>query len=168
MKLQLPNLLHRAFQVGIAIKGLDGVLETLAGLAVLMTSQDEIHHLVAELSHGGLIESPHGLLARVLLHSLQHVSVGTRHFAAFYLIGHGVLKMGLVGAMWRGWRRSYPVAIVVMGLFIVFELHRIAHTHSLLLGTLACFDAVTVALIWREWRAVTRRAIAQSTERRQG
>jgi uncharacterized membrane protein len=54
------------------------------------------------------------------------------------------------------------VAIVVLGLFVVYELYRATQTGSVLLPVLAVVDVAVIALVVREYRALRR---AQSAPR---
>ena len=44
MNLQRPAILHRAYQVAIAIKGLDGAIEFIAGAIVALVGSRQLYH----------------------------------------------------------------------------------------------------------------------------
>ena len=73
-----------------------------------------------------------------------------------------MLKVGLVIALLRHWLPAYPVAIVVLGLFVVYEVYRATQTGSVLLPVLAVVDVAVIVLVVREYRALRR---AQSAPR---
>jgi uncharacterized membrane protein len=152
MKLNLEVLSHRAFDVGVILKGIDGVVEFAGGTALLLTSQPAIRHAVSFLTHAELIEDPHDFLANLLVHLSQHLSIHSQHFAGFYLLGHGVIKVGLAIGLLRGALWSYPAALVFLSAFIFYQLYRITHTHSIVLSLVTVFDLIIVGLIWHEWQ----------------
>jgi len=51
---------------------------------------------------------------------------------------------------------AYPVSLVVLGLFIVYQLYRFSYTHGFGLIVLTVFDVFVMGLIWREYRLVRR------------
>lgn len=152
MKPDTAALFHRAFQLGIILKGLDGVLEMIGGAALLLTTRPEIGHVITLLTRAELIEDPRDFIANHVVHLSQQVSVGTQHFAGVYLLAHGLIKIGLVSGLLRGLRWSYPTALLFLTSFIVYQLYRLLHSQSILLCFLTVLDCAIVILIWREWR----------------
>ena len=152
MKSDWASVSHRAFKIGILIKGLDGLLELVGGSALLLTSRPAIRHAVVLLTRQELIEDPHDFVANHLQHMTQHLSLGTQNFAGIYLLAHGLVKIAMVLGLLRGLRWSYPVAVVLMTAFIGYQGYRLWHQPSPLLGLLTAIDITVTALIVREWR----------------
>ncbi len=152
MKSDWASVSHRAFKLGILIKGLDGLLELLGGSALLLTSRPAIQHAVALLTRQELVEDPHDVVANYLLHMAQHLSLGTRNFAGIYLLAHGLVKIAMVVGLLRGVRWAYPAAVVLMTAFIGYQGYRLFHQPSPLLGLLTVIDVTVTGLIVREWR----------------
>jgi uncharacterized membrane protein len=67
------------------------------------------------------------------------------------------VKCGLVLALARRVRPAYPIAAVVLGLFVAYELYRAVRTGSLLLPVLAALDVLVIALVLREYRRLPAR-----------
>jgi len=65
------DLLDRAFAVGIILKGLDGILEVVGGLLLLVVSPEAIDRLSRFLTQHELSEDPHDFLATHLLHAAE-------------------------------------------------------------------------------------------------
>jgi len=62
------------------------------------------------------------------------------------------LVVGLLGnKLW-----AYPVSLVILGRFIVYQLYRFSYTHGVGLIVLAIFDVIVMGLIWHEYRLVSR------------
>lgn len=151
----MPNKtrkLHWAFLVSILLKGLNGILETLLGLVFLTTGS--LKWMIHRLSQQELIADPHGWLAIKLHAFLANLSVKAQHFAAVYLLAHGIIKIILVWGLLRDRRWAFPVSLVLLSLFVAYQLLRFASTHSLILLTLASFDIIVIWLIWREYKKV--------------
>jgi uncharacterized membrane protein len=149
--------LHVVFWTGIIFKGIDGVLETIGGVALLVVSTRFIRDLVHLVFREELFEDPHDLLANYLVNLADQLSVSTKTFAAVYLLVHGVIKMGLVGAIWRKRLWAYPLTGVVFSLFVVYQVARFVFTHSLMLVLVTVVDIIIIALLPHEYRRLSQR-----------
>ncbi len=150
----LPKGLHRAFEAGMILKGLDGVLEIAGGMLLLFLSPQTIQHIVKVLTAHELSEDPHDLIARYLLHTAGHLTHGTTLFGAVYLLSHGVAKVVLVALVLRGKLWAYPWIIALLVAFIVYQVYRITAVHfSAGLTALTVFDVALVWLTWREYQS---------------
>src|SRR5579862_6765250 len=88
MQLFKGKWFHLAFKTGVVIKGLDGILEIIAGIALFMTSQTAIRDLIARMTREELLEDPHDFVANHLVDFFNHLSISTKHFAALYLLAY--------------------------------------------------------------------------------
>lgn len=148
--------LDRLFEIGIIIKGLNGAAELLGGLLLLFASPGNIRHLALILTQGELSEDPHDVIAHYLLHTANGLTGGAVLFGAVYLLAHGAVKVVLVVALLMNKLWAYPCLIVVLLVFIGYQLYRIALNPTAGLVALTVFDAVIVALTWREYRRLRR------------
>ena len=144
--------LDRAFEVGIILKGLNGLAELVGGLLLLFATPGSIRRLAVVLTQGELSEDPHDLIARYLLHTAGGLTGSAVRFGAVYLLLHGAVKVVLVIALLLNKLWAYPSMIVVLLIFIGYQLYRIALQPSAGLVLLTAFDVVIVALTWREYR----------------
>ena len=81
-------------------------------------------------------------------------SLASQEFYAFYLLGHGLIKLLLVIGLLRGKLWSYPASLAALGAFMAYQMYRYSYTHSPGLLVLTVFDAAVMWLIWQEWRLV--------------
>jgi len=95
------TLVHRVFTIGILAKGLNGVMEILAGGFLFLVPPATLSQVLLFLTRHELIEDPHDLLANYLVSVARQLSVNTQWFGAVYLLSHGVIKVGLVLALWQ-------------------------------------------------------------------
>jgi uncharacterized membrane protein len=149
--------IHQIFQISVLIKGVLALIECAAGVAFALVSTSSIKNLVDMLTQEELIEKPQDFIATHLLAAGQHFSVETKHFYAFYLLSHGLVKLLLVIGLLRNKLWSYPVSLIVLGLFIVYQLYRFSYTHGAGLIVLTVFDIFVIGLIWHEYRLALRR-----------
>jgi uncharacterized membrane protein len=143
--------LDRAFAVGIILKGLDGVLEVVGGLLLLVVSPTTIDQLARALTQHELSEDPHDFLATHLLHAAGSLSGSSLRFGAAYLLLHGVVKVLLVTALLRDKIWAYPWMIAFLIVFIVYQVYRMTFAFSIGLLGLTIFDVVVVWLTYREY-----------------
>jgi uncharacterized membrane protein len=154
------DLLDQTFEVGIILKGLDGVLEVIGGLLLLVLSPATIDRIVISLTQHELSEDPQDFLATHLLRTAHGLTGPAVFFGAAYLLAHGLLKVILVAALLKNQLWAYPWTIVFLGVFIVYQLYRLSLKSSVGLTALTIFDALIAWLTWREYRkqlALTRR-----------
>ena len=144
--------LHWLFELSIFIKGVDGVLETVGGLLILFVPLHSLDTLVRWLLVHELSES-HDWVARAAEHLLNSLSLDTKLFASIYLIGHGLVKIFLVHALWREKLWAFPVALWFIALFVVYQVYRFTHTHSIALLVFALLDVCVAWFICREYLA---------------
>ena len=135
------------------VKGVDGVLELAGGVLLLLFGPAALHHLGVVLARHELADEPDDWIFMTLRHLAQSFSVETRHFAGAYLIAHGVLKIFLAVTLLRERLWAFPTALSVLAIFVAYQLHRFARTHSMVLLALTVLDIVVMVLIWREYRS---------------
>jgi uncharacterized membrane protein len=152
VKPSTKSTLHLAYLVGIALKGVDGLLEICGGAILLLTSRPAIIHVIASLTRAELYEDPRDFVATHALHIAENLSPGTQYFASAYLLVHGAIKVGLVGALMRGWRQAYPAALLLLTAFIAYQGYRLFRYHSPMLTVFTAIDVAIVLLIWHEWK----------------
>src|SRR5258707_3392382 len=148
--------IHQIFEISILLKGAHALIECIGGVALYLASTDTIVGLVNIFTQEELIEDPNDFVATHLLALAQNFSVQAKHFYAFYLLSHGVVKLLLVVGLLKGKPWSYPASLIVLGLFIVYQLYRFSYTHGVGLIALTAFDILVMTLIWHEYGLVRR------------
>ena len=124
-------------------------------VAFFMT-REILVHVANIITQGELAEDPHDFLANYLRNSVEYFSVGSQHFTAFYLLGHGLIKLWLVIGLLRFRIWYYPTALIVFGLFIAYQAYRFDHTHSFTLLAVTVVDLIVMGLTWYEYRYLLR------------
>src|ERR1700736_6657019 len=143
--------LDRTFRISVGLKGLDGALEVIGGLVLLFVRPATLQQLVRTITEHELSQDPHDFVARHLLRSAGHLTHGTTIFAAIYLLSHGLAKVVLVVAVLRNQLWAYPGLIVLLVVFIVYQLYLLAIHITVGLTLLTAFDAFVIWLTWREY-----------------
>jgi uncharacterized membrane protein len=151
--------IHLIFEVSLLLKGAFALLEIIGGLLAYFVPKQFVLGFVAMLTQRELAEDPRDLVANYLLHAAQHLSLGTQHFAAIYLVSHGAIKLWLIAGLLRERLWYYPIALIVFGLFITYQLYRFSFTHSAFLIFITVIDVAVVVLTWHEYRYLKRHTL---------
>ena len=144
--------LRTLFRVSLFFKGALSILEILGGLIALFVTRSQVLRVVVAITQEELTEDPHDFIANRVVAAAHAMSLGAQHFAAFYLLSHGIVKTFLVVGLLREKLRYYPVAIAVFVAFIGYQLFRLHLTDSAWLLMLTLIDLIVVWLTWHEYR----------------
>jgi uncharacterized membrane protein len=150
--------LRRAYRIGIAVKGIDGAVELLAGLALWIFPQALValvHPLAGPVSGDHPIRNFVGYWAGRMDHDLSN---GPDAFVVLFLLAHGVVKVVLVYCLYREYHWVYPYGIAVLALFAVYQVYVLIRTPTIGLALFLVLDVVIIWLVWREWRELRTRA----------
>lgn len=144
---------HRAYLVAIWAKGLAALLETIVGALIPFVSLQKLHEGVVLLTAPELAEDPDSRVAGYLSRSSEQFSSDSQAFLAVYLAAHGIIKLVMVAGLLTRRMWTYPVALVLIGAFLAYQLQRFMHTRSVWLLVAMAIDIGIAYLILREWRA---------------
>jgi uncharacterized membrane protein len=142
----------RVFKVSIVLKALDGLLETIGGILLLFVHPEAIQHVVRMLTQHELSKDPNDFIASHIVQSAQHLTAGTTFYAALYLLSHGISKVILVVEIFRGHLWAYKGLMILLSVFIVYQLYRLVIDPSFGLVILTIFDTFVLVLTVREER----------------
>ena len=148
--------IHQIFQVSVLLKGTHALIECLGGIALALVSTSRIANFVNAITQDELIKDPNDFVATQLLTMAHNFSVQTQHFYAFYLLSHGIVKVALVVGLLREKLWAYPASLIVLTLFVLYQLYRFSYTHGVGLIVLTLFDIVVMGLIWHEYGLMRR------------
>jgi uncharacterized membrane protein len=145
-------LLHDAYLVVILIKGFDGAMEALAGLIIALTGPERLYDWVIRLTAPEL--TGHHPALHAIRSGAARLAESSHRFVIFYLLVHGLLKLGIVIALLRGGRRwVFPASSLILTGFIVYMGWRLTVRWSDWLLGFALFDLLTLTLVLNEWRS---------------
>ncbi len=145
------DALDTTFDIALVLKGVDGLLELVGGVLLLVISPDAINRWAQRVTQHELTENPHDFFAHRLLRLTENLHQ-TQVFGAVYLLTHGLVKLVIVVGLMRRERWAYPVAFVFLGGFVVYQLYRLTYDPSIGLALLTAFDLLIIWLTWREYR----------------
>lgn len=148
------TLLDKTYEIGILIKGIDGVLELIGGVLVLALNPHAINGIVNFLTEDSLQENPHNFIATHIVKYGHQLAIGHNFFTAAFLLTHGLVKVVLVTCLLLNKIWAYPWAIGVLGLFLVYQVYLLVTQPTFFMAFLTVLDIIIIWLIYREWQQV--------------
>jgi uncharacterized membrane protein len=155
VRFRAKDWLDGVFEVGIILKGVDGVLELVGGVLLLLVTPADLNGVVRALTQHELSSDPGDVVASWMVHAAERLTGSGLLFGAVYLLLHGMVKVVLVLALLRNKRWAYPWLVGVLLAFVGYQAYRIALTPTPGLIVLTAFDIAIVGLTWREYRRQT-------------
>lgn len=149
------TLWHWLFLAAVFFKWIDGSFEFLGGVVLFLFTNNTLVHWVKFLFVHELAQKPTDPVIEYILNFI-HVSENTQLFAGVYLAAHGVVKVFLAMGLFFKKLWVYPLAEIILAMFISYQLFRFAHTLSVLLLFLTILDGGVILLIYKEYKRIRR------------
>lgn len=141
------------YKIGVAIKGFDGLVELLAGLA-LWLSPSLVHLLLGSIV--GEAGEHTGKVAQYIADNVGRVdndfAKSSLVFLIVFLVSHGVIKLALVYALLKQIVKAYPYALAVLGAFLVYQIYVLVMHPGVGMVVFTVLDAVIIWLVWGEYK----------------
>lgn len=144
--------LDQVFRISIYLKALEALFEVVGGIILFFITPHFINHWGSVLTRGELSEDPNNFISNFLSHNIHHLSSISTTYAAIYLLTHGIIKLVALGAVLKDKFWGYPLLLVVLAVFIIYQSIQLVHNVTLGLLVLNIFDAFVVVLTVIEWR----------------
>jgi uncharacterized membrane protein len=146
------DLTDRAFRIGLIFKFVDGLLECIGGIFLLLVNPEQINSWAKSLTEGELSRDSHDFIASHILKTAHDLTGASLLFGALYLLSHGIVKIVLVIEVLRNHLWAYVALIAVTALFVVYQVYRIIDKFTLSLLLLTIFDLIIIYLTQKEYR----------------
>lgn len=151
-KEQEYEFVERTFNVVLVLKALFAVSEVVGGIAMIFLTPQRLQQLIHWVTQGRLHGNLNDFFIKHLLIFGQHFTGSSQWVAAIYLLSHGLIKFVVIFFLWRRILRAYPISIVVIALFIVYQLYDIITRHSITMGLATVVDIAMIVLTIMEYR----------------
>lgn len=103
------------------------------------------------------LSETHDVIFQSIGHALAHHGFPITYFLAAYLLFWGIMDIFLSISMLRHYLWAFPSSMLIMALFIVYEIFRFTHTHSPILFGFIFIDLFILYLIYHEQNRLTDR-----------
>lgn len=158
-----PDVYDILFRVGMWWRILYGGVRVLLGLTLLRLVGTPLDDVFYRAMRFEIAEEPRDFLSHTIGSFLHHHSYTVTYFLAAYLIFWGTVDAVLSASLLRDKLWAFPVSMYLIALFMLYEIYRVAHTHSLILGGIILMDIGLLWLINKEYRKrLHHRSIAHS------
>lgn len=151
--LRLRPWFETVYKIGVGLKGFDGLMELVTGVALWISPQ-LVHIILGSLAKE--LGEHHAHVFQFIAEYIGHVdgdlARGGVVFLIVFLITHGLVKLGLVYCLLREIVRAYPVALTILGAFLVYQVYVFIINPSIGMAIFTLLDAVIVWLVWGEYR----------------
>jgi uncharacterized membrane protein len=148
---KIEKVLYQIFEFGILIKFFNSVWEITSGLLILYFGKEAITKVFYFLAGSELLENPHDFIINISFGFLQNLSHGTQIFIVIYLLVHGFMNLFLAVQLYRDKIWAYLATIIIMVVFMFYQIHRIILYHSAILTIITIFDILFIILTWHEY-----------------
>lgn len=144
------TLTHRMFLVTIIGKATLGIIQLLIAAAVHFGMVARLPQLVQSLFARELSEDPNDFLASTLLRLVNGMPATDLSFYTLYFAGHGLSHVMIVAALLYGARWASEAAILVLSLFVVYQIFEWYSIGGTMLLVLSAIDIFVIILTVRE------------------
>lgn len=145
---------HKMFVISLILKMLNAIAEIIGGIGALFISSAILIHIVNLIGKEELVEDPKDAIINYLMQAVQHYNVSVKAFVSAYLLIHGIIKVFLIYNLLKRRVWVYPVAMVVFGLFVAYQVYAYIQNSSVGLIMLTLLDIVVITLTYLEYRNI--------------
>jgi uncharacterized membrane protein len=149
--LNKDTIINIGFYGGLAVKALNALIEFIGGFLLIVISHDELNRLIRLIALPELKEDPNDIVMNYFITLCQNSSINAQHSVAIYMLLHGITKLAMVWLLVKKKLWAYPLAMVVFGLFITYEIYSYMHSHSVLVLLIVIIDAAIIFMIILEY-----------------
>lgn len=143
---------HRLFIVTIVAKGMLGVLQLLAAILIYLGALQYLPGFAKWLVQNELAENPNDYIALKILEIAGSAPATGSTFYTTYFVAHGLLHIAVVAALLSGARWANHVAVIVLALFVIYQVYEWMSVGGHMLIVLTAIDLAVIYLTVREHR----------------
>ena len=139
------------FRVGMFWRIGYGAVRLVFGFSLLHLVGTPLSDLFFKALSRELIEDPSDIFIRLSEAILQHQSLTVTYFLAAHFMFWGLVDIALSVQVLRKKLWAFPLSMTLIGLFVLYEVYRLTHTHSYILAVVIVFDIMLIWLIHKEY-----------------
>lgn len=146
------NLVNIGFYGGLALKAIYAAVEFANGILLMVLNHAQLNTLIKLIALPELREDPQDIAMNYFIKLGKNLSINSQHSAALYLLLHGSTKLMVIWLLLRKRLWAYPLAVIVFGLFVLYEMYSYIHSSSVLLLLSVIMDILIIVLIVMEYK----------------
>lgn len=148
------TIINIGFYGSLTIKAIDATLESIGGLLLLAISHSQLDRLIHLIVLPELSEDPKDRIMNYFIALGQNFSISSQYTVAVYLLLHGATKLVVIWLLLKKKLWAYPLAVLVFGLFIAYEIYSYMHNLSAILLLVIVLDAAMIIMIILEYKSL--------------
>lgn len=153
-KIDQEFVITELFRLGMVWRIAYGSLRLFFGIILLRVVGAPVTDLMHKIMGHELTEDPTDFLYRLVEILFSHHSFHVTYFLAFYFIFWGLIDIILSLQLLKGRLWAFPLSLYLIGSFVIYELFRFTHTHSMFLLGIIAVDIIVMALIFKEYQLI--------------
>lgn len=159
MKAFIKKIIDRIFEAIVVIKTVFGFFEILGGFLLAFYSKIITDNFIIYLALQEIADDPNDrdIISNYLVKTANSIYYDSRIFATAYLFFHGAVNILLAIFLVKGKIKNYPLIMIFLSLFIIYQIYKFFYNHSLSLMFLTLFDIFFVYIIYLEYKNHKRR-----------
>jgi uncharacterized membrane protein len=142
----------RIFRYGMYWRIFYGSLRILFGIVLFRLVGTSLIDIITRLMTHELVQDPSDKLYAFAVYWLGHHPLSITYFLASYFIFWGVVDIVLSVELLRERLWAFPASLVLIAGFVIYEIIRFTHTHSLILLWIIFVDIFIFWFIEREYK----------------
>ena len=142
---------HKLFQSAVYFKGIFGIIESLTGMFLLFFGSRSLNRIVQRVFGQELLEDPSDPIGNFFMNLANKLSLRMHIFFGIYLIVHGIVNIAVVFALIHKKRWAFPMAGIILLLFVVYQVYQLVRSFSILMLVLTAIDIVILSLLKVEY-----------------
>ncbi|MGC9602379.1 MAG: DUF2127 domain-containing protein [Minisyncoccia bacterium] len=143
---------HELFETGVLLKAFNSAWEITGGFLLLANVRGWFPHLFVLLTRAVFLGGHGGLVLNIVNAHVHNLAPGTQLFVAAYLLFHGMMNLFLSYNLYKNHLWAYSFTAVFTSTFLIYQVYRLAHTHSLVLFIVSILDFIFIILTWHEYK----------------
>ena len=146
------QLTHQLFIMTIAAKGVLGALQVLIAIVLYFGALQYLPGFAQWLVQNELAENPNDYIAVKILQIAGNVPATGSPFYTTYFAAHELLHIAVVAALLSGARWANHAAVIVLSLFVIYQVLEWLSVGGFMLIVLTVIDLAVIYLTVREHR----------------
>ena len=138
-----------------------GSIRIVLGFVLLKMVGTPFTEIFYSLMSHEITEDPKDAIFQMLYSIIEDHSFTVTYFIAAYLLFWGVIDVALSILLLRHKLWAFHTSMVLITLFILYEMYRVTHTHSFILILVIIVDLVILYLINDEYHALRTQQISK-------
>lgn len=152
-KLRQQPWFETLYKIGVGIKGFDGAVEFVAGIALLI-SPSLVHTLLSGIAreageHNGNV---YHFIADYIARTDNDLAKSGLVFLILFLVIHGAVKLALVYCLLKEIVSAYPIALGILVAFLIYQIYVFIVSPSLGMALFTILDVIIIWLVWGEYQ----------------